>query len=60
MVLSCITNVTNLTVLLPELAGGRTINIVYPEVLQNTHKNTKVADFVARLQADKDVDMIDV
>lgn len=58
--LSCPTNVTNFTVPLQESAGGRTTNIVYPEMLQHMCENTEVADFVAGLQADGNVDIIDV
>ena len=58
--LSRATNVANLTVLLPESAGGKTSNIVYPEVLQHMRENTEITDFVAGLQGDADVDMINV
>ena len=47
IVLSRATNVTNLTILLPEAAGEKTTNIMYPEVLQHIRKNTKIADFIA-------------
>lgn len=60
MALSCTTNVNNLTILLPEHAREKIVNIVYPEVLRHMRDNREVADFVAAPQAGGDVDMIDV
>ena len=34
------TNVSNLTVLLPDSAKGKTTNVVYPEVLQHTQEGS--------------------
>ena len=52
MVLSCATNISNLTVLLPETAEGKTANIVYLKVLEHMREDLEIASFMAELYAD--------